>query len=179
MAFVRKFFRVLKKLFKRRKPRRRKLKSRPLRRVSRRKAVLGRRRKAVKAPSARRRPLPVPRAGKKPVPAKKDKGSAVRPLKPLKAAPKPVEPILVPAGEITHYFSKIMVCVVKVTGTSLNVGERINIRGAHTDFIQKVGSLQIESVDVRTARKGQLVGLKTDQVCRVGDQVFKVFPGRV
>jgi hypothetical protein len=75
-------------------------------------------------------------------------------------------------GEVTHYFSKIMVVVVKVTHDQLRVGDKIRIKGHITDFIQKVESLQIESVNVPTAHKGQLVGLKVVKETRVGDHVY-------
>ena len=77
-------------------------------------------------------------------------------------------------GEITHYFSRIMVCVLKVTKQSLLINDRIRIKGRATDFVDKVGSMQIESSDVRVARKGQLVGLKVKDVVREGDLVYKI-----
>ena len=77
-------------------------------------------------------------------------------------------------GEVTHYFSRIMVCVVKMTGNPMNVGERIRIKGNTRNFVQEVRSLQIESRDVKSARRGQLVGLKVKQVARAGDKVYKI-----
>ncbi|HQP10390.1 MAG TPA: hypothetical protein PKV41_03290 [Candidatus Omnitrophota bacterium] len=76
-------------------------------------------------------------------------------------------------GEITHFFSRIQVVVLKMTGGRLCVGEKVHILGSATDFIQKVGSLQIESVDVKEVRKGQLVGLKVDRPVKVGSKVYK------
>ena len=76
-------------------------------------------------------------------------------------------------GEITHYFSRIEVCVVRITRGSLRVGERVRIKGHSSDFVQKVQSLQIESRNVDLAKKGHLVGLKVNQVARVGDLVYK------
>lgn len=80
-------------------------------------------------------------------------------------------PVAKPAGEITHYFSKIGVCVVKVK-RPLAVGDKIQIKGHTTDFIQTVESMQVESRDVRMARKGQLVGLKVKDPARPGDEVY-------
>lgn len=77
-------------------------------------------------------------------------------------------------GEITHYFSKIKVAVVKVSAIGLKLGDNINIKGSSTDLVQKVDSMQIESVDVKSAQKGQLVGLKLKKPARVGDKVYKV-----
>jgi len=77
-------------------------------------------------------------------------------------------------GDITHYFSKIQVVVMKMTHGTFHVGDTIRIKGKKSDFIQKVSSLQIESVDVRSARKGQLVGLKVNRPAREGDKVYLV-----
>jgi len=61
-------------------------------------------------------------------------------------------------GEITHYFANIKVAVVKVTGQGLRLGDKINIKGKATDLLQKVESMQIESVDVKAAKKGESGG---------------------
>jgi len=77
-------------------------------------------------------------------------------------------------GEITHFFSKIQVVVIKVKRGDISAGDQIHIKGKQTDFIQKIDSLQIESVDVKKAKKGQLAGLKVKKPAREGDQVFKL-----
>ena len=98
----------------------------------------------------------------------------IKSLKRIKAAPKsaPQKAKTVPVGEITHFFSRIGVVVVKITKGEIAVGEQLHIKGRTTDFIQKVKSLQIESVDVKRARRGQLVGLKVDKQAKAGDKVF-------
>jgi len=95
-------------------------------------------------------------------------------VKTARAASLPVRPpsgLLI--GRITHYFSKIMVCVVKMDGP-LSVGDTIRIQGRQREFDQKVESLQIESVNVPRAKKGQMVGLKVKKECREGDLVFRL-----
>lgn len=79
-----------------------------------------------------------------------------------------------PVGIITHYFSRIEVVVIKITKEKLKVGDKIHISGKTTDFIQNVASLQIESVDVKSARTGQLVGLKVEKPAREGDKILRV-----
>ncbi len=77
-------------------------------------------------------------------------------------------------GQVTHYFSKIMVCVVRVEAAAISLGDQIVIKGKKTKLSQKVQSLQVESVDVKSAKRGQLVGLKVvSQVCP-GDVVQKI-----
>jgi len=76
-------------------------------------------------------------------------------------------------GEITHYFPKIMVCVLKLNAP-ISVGDNLLIQGPKTSFTQKVLSLQIESVNVKSAGKGRMVGLKVDNKCREGDRAYRV-----
>jgi len=77
-------------------------------------------------------------------------------------------------GKITHYFNNIGVGVIEVAKDSLKVGDTIHIKGASTDFEQKISSMQIEHQSVQEAKKGEAVGLKTDQPVREHDQVFKI-----
>ena len=76
-------------------------------------------------------------------------------------------------GHITHYFSKISVAVVEITGGSLKVGETIHIKGHTTDFSQAVESLQEEHQQVMEAKKGDSVGMKVEEPVRQGDIVYK------
>ena len=63
--------------------------------------------------------------------------------------------------------------MVKITGGAILIGDRLTLVGAKTKFVQKVWSMQIESLDVKVAKKGQLVGLKVDKLVQVGDKVYK------
>ena len=74
-------------------------------------------------------------------------------------------------GTVTHYFSKIGVAVVELTG-SLKVGESIVIAGRGHEFVQPIGSLQVEHEQVSAAKKGDAVGLKVSQPVKTGDAVF-------
>jgi translation elongation factor EF-1alpha len=76
-------------------------------------------------------------------------------------------------GEVTHYWGKIAVAGIKLTG-ALSRGDTIRIKGATTDFEQTVGSMQIEHQNMETAKKGQEVGLKVKDKVRRGDTVYKV-----
>lgn len=84
---------------------------------------------------------------------------------------KPDEPLI---GEVTHFFSRIQVCVIKIAKGRVVIGDKLRIKGHTTNFVQQVQSLQIENSDVKAARKGQLVGLKIIKKVRAGDRVFKV-----
>lgn len=76
-------------------------------------------------------------------------------------------------GKITHYFSKISVGIIELTGP-LKVGDTIHIFGATCNFNQTVGSMQIEHEPVQQAKAGDVVGIKVDQRVHEGDKVFLV-----
>ncbi|PIS21413.1 translation elongation factor-like protein [candidate division WWE3 bacterium CG08_land_8_20_14_0_20_41_15] len=76
-------------------------------------------------------------------------------------------------GSISHFFPKIGVAVLDVT-TEVKTGEKIHIVGSTTDFEQEVFSMQIDKMPIQSAKKGQSVGLKVDQLTREGDRVYKL-----
>ena len=80
---------------------------------------------------------------------------------------------LVEIGRVTHFYTKISVAVIELTG-SISVGEKIVIRGANTDFEQIVDSMQIEHENVEHAKAGQSIGLRVRDRTREGDVVYKV-----
>lgn len=76
-------------------------------------------------------------------------------------------------GKVTHYFTKIGVAVIELGG-DLKVGDKIHIKGATSDFKQKVKSMQIEHEEIEEAEAGQSIGLKVEEHAREGDKVYKV-----
>jgi putative protease len=77
-------------------------------------------------------------------------------------------------GHITHYFGKIQVAAIELTDGDLAVGETIHIKGHTSDFNEKIGSMQIDRVEVPKATKGQSIGIRVSEHARVGDEVYKV-----
>ena len=77
-------------------------------------------------------------------------------------------------GRITHYFTKISVGVIEISKGSLKVGDKIRIKGATSDFKQKVASMQIEHEKVEEAKAGQSIGLKVKEHVREQDKVYKI-----
>jgi translation elongation factor EF-1alpha len=75
-------------------------------------------------------------------------------------------------GEITHFFSKISVAVVKLSG-KLKVGDKIRIEAAEP-FVQTVSSMQVEHAPIKEAKPGDDIGMKTDRPCKEGDKVIKL-----
>lgn len=80
---------------------------------------------------------------------------------------------LVEIGKITHFFTKISVAIVELTGT-LSVGDQILLKGPTTNVEQKVDSMQIEHKDVQKASRGQSIGLRVNDRVREHDVVYKV-----
>tara|TARA_Y100000310_G_scaffold203351_1_gene203587 strand:- start:22081 stop:22389 length:309 start_codon:yes stop_codon:yes gene_type:complete len=76
-------------------------------------------------------------------------------------------------GKISHYFTNLGVGIIELKGT-LKVGDKIRIKGATTDFEQKVDSMQIEHDKVEEAKKGKSVGLKVKDQVRQNDVVYKL-----
>jgi len=79
-------------------------------------------------------------------------------------------------GDVSHYWSKIDVAGIEITDDELCVGDEIHIKGATTDFTQRVESMQVENQNIEKAKKGISVGLKVVQRVREHDKVFKVVP---
>ncbi|MEA2037752.1 MAG: EF-Tu/IF-2/RF-3 family GTPase [Nanoarchaeota archaeon] len=77
-------------------------------------------------------------------------------------------------GKVTHYFTKMGVCVIEITNGSLKVGDKIKIKGATSDFEQDIDSMQIEHEKVEEAKAGQSIGLKVKEHVREHDKVYKV-----
>ncbi|MFW9778893.1 MAG: translation elongation factor-like protein [Candidatus Heimdallarchaeota archaeon] len=77
-------------------------------------------------------------------------------------------------GYIDNYYTKVGVAVLNVTNGSVQIGDKLSIKGATTDFEMVVDSLQIDRADVDSVSAGTLVGLKVPQRVRKGDKVYKV-----
>ena len=124
--------------------------------------------KAVKKKTAKKKSVT-----KKPVARKPASKPAAPKTKPATAA------ATAPAGEVrvgtvTHYYSHLMVAVVKVEAGMLREGDNIHIKGHTTDFRQRAGSLELDHVHVPAARVGESVGLKVVDHAREPDVVYIV-----
>lgn len=104
---------------------------------------------------------------KKPVKAVKKAGDVKRKAK---TGVKKAKNVII--GEITHYFPKVRAAVVLLK-TALSSGDSIKIKGHTTDLTQSVESMQIDRVVVKTAKKGQEIGLLVNSRVRKGDKVYR------
>ena len=76
-------------------------------------------------------------------------------------------------GRVSSYFSHVGVAAIKLSG-KLKVGDKVHVKGATTDFEIPVKSIQIERKDVKTAKKGEHIGIKVPEKVRPNDRVFLV-----
>jgi len=53
------------------------------------------------------------------------------------------------------------------------VGDTLHVKGHTTDFKQKVSSMQINHVPIKTAKKGDEIGLRVKRKVRGGDSVYR------
>jgi putative protease len=77
-------------------------------------------------------------------------------------------------GKVTHYFPRIEVGAVEVTGDELRVGDTIRVMGATSNFTQRIHSMEMDHAPVETATTGQLVAIQLAERARVKDLVFRI-----
>jgi hypothetical protein len=76
-------------------------------------------------------------------------------------------------GLVTHYFPHVQAGVIKLKG-ALAKGDTVKIKGHTTDLTQVVSSIQIERIDIQTAKKGDEIGLQVSSRVRQQDKVYKI-----
>ena len=77
-------------------------------------------------------------------------------------------------GVIIHFFTNVNVAAIKITSGELKVGDTIHIVGAHTDFKQKIDSMEIDRNPVQMVQVGDDVGIKVKERTREHDIVYKI-----
>ena len=77
-------------------------------------------------------------------------------------------------GLVEHFFTNVSVAAIKITNGELKIGDTIHIVGAHTDFKQKIDSMQIQKDPVEKVKTGDEVGIKVSDRVREHDIVYKI-----
>ena len=112
--------------------------------------------------------------------AKPKKKAVARPGKRVKkAAPKkkfakkpaPKAAAQKPIGKVTHYYGGIKVAIVKFK-QDIRKGIKVRFRGATTDFVQTLDSIQYDHKSIAKAPKGKEIGIKVKKRVRDGDEVY-------
>lgn len=76
-------------------------------------------------------------------------------------------------GLVTHFFGGIDVAIVKFK-VPVKLGTTVRFKGATTDFVEKIKSMQFDHKPISVAKKGLQVGIKIDNKVREGDKVYPV-----
>lgn len=74
-------------------------------------------------------------------------------------------------GKVVHYYDKIGVAIVELTGT-VTVGDLLTFKRGEREFTQPVSSMQIDHQSVEKAGKGKVIGVKVVQVADPGTIVL-------
>jgi translation elongation factor EF-Tu-like GTPase len=76
-------------------------------------------------------------------------------------------------GNVTDFFARPVVAGIELSAT-LNIGDKIHIKGSTTAMELTVESMQIDRVNVTQGKPGDVVGIKVLDRVRRGDKVYKV-----
>lgn len=77
-------------------------------------------------------------------------------------------------GVVEHFFTKVSVAAIKITDGELKIGDTIHFVGAHTDLKQKISSMEIDRVPVKSVKLGDAVGIKVNDRVREHDIIYKI-----
>ena len=77
-------------------------------------------------------------------------------------------------GVVFRFFSNDSVAAIRIEAGTLQVGDKIRILGATTNFDMTIVSMQMSNAEVREAHTGQEIGLKTTGKARPNDIVYKI-----
>ena len=75
-------------------------------------------------------------------------------------------------GKVSHFYDKINVAVVDVL-SPLKVGDTVKFVKEDSEFTQEITSMQFDHKEIKTAKKGDSIGLKVDSPVKPGFEVFK------
>ena len=78
-----------------------------------------------------------------------------------------------PIGKIIHYYDKIGVAIIELSG-GLKVGDKIKIEGGKNEFDQTVEEMQVDHKPVDAAKAGDAVGIKVKEKIREGALVLRL-----
>ncbi len=77
-------------------------------------------------------------------------------------------------GTVTHYFTDLHVATVAIADGELHTGDMIHIKGHTSDFMQKIGSMELEHEAADVAKPGDNVGIEMVEYTREHDSVYVV-----
>lgn len=82
-------------------------------------------------------------------------------------------------GKVTNYFSKIGVAEIKLDTKVLAVGDEIQINGPTTGVYEAtIEDIRVDEKSVKQTVKGELCSIRTTELVRRMDKVFRVFDAK-
>jgi hypothetical protein len=97
----------------------------------------------------------------------KTKAGAVAKKVSKKLVAKKAAPKIKILGRVVHHYDRIGVTIVELA-TAVKVGDKVMFKRPGQEFCQKITSMQIEHESVKTAKKKQIVGIKSDEETQKG-----------
>ena len=73
-------------------------------------------------------------------------------------------------GKVIHYYDKIGVAIIELAG-ALKTGDVVKFVKGDDEFEQTISSMQIEKTSIDSAKKGDVIGVKTDSPAKEGTLV--------
>jgi len=77
-------------------------------------------------------------------------------------------------GRVINFFNRLSVAAIEITNGTISVGDTLIIYGYYTETEIKVNHMEIDRKPVRSASKGQSVGIWAPNRLRKGEIVCKV-----
>ena len=76
-------------------------------------------------------------------------------------------------GEVVHFFDKILVAIVKLTAP-LKTGTEVKFKHGDNEFNQTIDSMEMDHKQITTAKKGDEIGVKVNQLVKDKTEVYLV-----
>lgn len=76
-------------------------------------------------------------------------------------------------GEVVHFFDKILVAIIKLTAP-LKSGAELKFKHGDNEFTQTIDSMEMDHKQITTAKKGNEIGIKVNQLVKEKTEVYLV-----
>ncbi|MGB3921904.1 MAG: hypothetical protein WBL19_01305 [Minisyncoccia bacterium] len=74
-------------------------------------------------------------------------------------------------GEVSHWYDKISVAVIKLN-KALKVGDEVKFKRGEVEFAEKISSMQLDHEPVKSGKKGDEVAVKVSREAKEGAEVY-------
>jgi putative protease len=75
-------------------------------------------------------------------------------------------------GKVLHFFDKLSVAAIRLSG-ELKVGDKVRIE-AEMPFVQVIDSMQADRKEIKHAKEGDDIGIRTIKPCRDNDRIVRI-----